>query len=49
VDSRRRVLQVNRVVPRLLEACASDFDPQPFHLDVEAARDSILGGLAASG
>ena len=25
------------------------FDPQPFHLDEEAARDSLLGGLCASG
>ncbi|MGE0211020.1 MAG: MaoC family dehydratase [Parvibaculaceae bacterium] len=28
---------------------ARDFDPQPFHLDEEAGKDSILGGLAASG
>lgn len=28
---------------------ASEFDPQPFHLDEEAARHSIFGGLAASG
>lgn len=28
---------------------ASEFDPQPFHLDEAAGRDSILGGLAASG
>jgi acyl dehydratase len=28
---------------------ASEFDPQPFHLDEDAARDTILGGLAASG
>src|ERR1700736_3594316 len=28
---------------------ASEFDPQPFHLDEEAAKDTILGGLAASG
>ena len=28
---------------------ASEFDPQPFHLDDEAARKSMLGGLAASG
>jgi acyl dehydratase len=25
------------------------YDPQPFHLDVEAARGSIYGGLIASG
>ncbi len=30
-------------------AFAREFDPQPFHLDVEAGEASILGGLAASG
>jgi acyl dehydratase len=28
---------------------AAEYDPQPFHLDEEAARDSLFGGLAASG
>ncbi|MEM1111040.1 MAG: MaoC/PaaZ C-terminal domain-containing protein [Pseudomonadota bacterium] len=28
---------------------AADFDPQPYHLDPEAANDSIFGGLCASG
>jgi acyl dehydratase len=28
---------------------AAEFDPQPFHLDEEAARETIFGGLAASG
>ena len=28
---------------------ASEFDPQPQHLDPEAAKRSMLGGLAASG
>jgi acyl dehydratase len=28
---------------------ASEFDPQPMHLDEAAGRASILGGLAASG
>ncbi|MEU7478893.1 MaoC family dehydratase [Lentzea sp. NPDC042327] len=28
---------------------ARKFDPQPFHLDEEAGRDSIFGGLSASG
>lgn len=28
---------------------ASEFDPQPFHLDEDAARDSLFQGLAASG
>src|SRR5690348_4459796 len=30
-------------------AFAAEFDPQPMHLDEEAARVSMLGGLAASG
>jgi acyl dehydratase len=28
---------------------AREFDPQPFHVDPEAARDSIFGGIIASG
>src|SRR5262249_61312419 len=28
---------------------ASEFDPQPFHLDSAGAQASIFGGLAASG
>ena len=28
---------------------AREFDPQPFHLDPEAAKTSLFGGLAASG
>lgn len=30
-------------------AFATEFDPQPFHIDEEAARTSMLGGLCASG
>jgi acyl dehydratase len=30
-------------------AFARQFDPQPFHLDPEAAKDSVFGGLVASG
>jgi len=32
-----------------IKAFGAEFDPQPFHLDEEAARDTIFGGLAASG
>ncbi|CAL92808.1 MaoC family dehydratase [Azoarcus olearius] len=32
-----------------ITAFADSFDPQPFHLDHEAAQDSLFGGLAASG
>lgn len=28
---------------------AAEFDPQPMHLDEEAARHTMLGGLSASG
>jgi len=30
-------------------AFARQFDPQPFHIDAEKAKDSIYGGLIASG
>ncbi|WP_237155336.1 MaoC family dehydratase [Oryzibacter oryziterrae] len=30
-------------------AFARDFDPQPFHIDHSAARDSHFGGIIASG
>src|SRR5499425_881037 len=30
-------------------AFAAQFDPQPFHLDGEAAKATLFGGLAASG
>jgi acyl dehydratase len=32
-----------------IKAFARQFDPQPFHLDEDAARDTIFRGLAASG
>lgn len=32
-----------------IKAFAAEFDPQPFHLDDEAARGTLFGGLAASG
>jgi acyl dehydratase len=32
-----------------VKSFAAEFDPQPFHLDEEAARQSLFGGLAASG
>jgi acyl dehydratase len=45
---------VNEYGPRRVSreeiiAFAAEFDPQPMHLDEEAARASMLGGLAASG
>jgi acyl dehydratase len=38
-----------RVDSDQIKAFAAEFDPQPFHLDDEAARGSFFGGLAASG
>ena len=32
-----------------IKSFAAEFDPQPFHLDDAAARDTIFRGLAASG
>jgi acyl dehydratase len=32
-----------------MKAFAAEFDPQPFHLDEAAAKESVFGGLAASG
>jgi acyl dehydratase len=38
-----------RIDKERIFAFAAEFDPQPFHLDEAAARQSIFGGLAASG
>jgi acyl dehydratase len=38
-----------RVDPERVKSFAAEFDPQPFHLDESAARDSLFNGLAASG
>jgi acyl dehydratase len=38
-----------RVERDRIKSFAAEFDPQPFHLDEEAARNSLFGGLAASG
>ena len=38
-----------RVDKKQIKAFATEFDPQPFHLDEEVARDTIFRGLVASG
>ena len=38
-----------RVDEARVKSFAAEFDPQPFHLDAAAARESIFRGLAASG
>jgi acyl dehydratase len=50
-------LEVGRTFPlqdmtlsrREIISFATSYDPQPFHIDEEAARATLLGGLAASG
>ncbi len=37
------------VSKEMIVTFAREFDPFPFHLDEEAARKSLLGGLAPSG
>jgi acyl dehydratase len=38
-----------RIDKERIKSFAAEFDPQPFHLDEVAARDTLFGGLAASG
>jgi acyl dehydratase len=38
-----------RIDQRRIETFAAEFDPQPFHLDEQAARSTFFGGLIASG
>jgi acyl dehydratase len=38
-----------RMESSAIKAFAAEFDPQPFHLDEEAAKASVFRGLAASG
>lgn len=35
--------------PEAIKAFAAKYDPQPFHLDEDAAARSVFGGLCASG
>jgi len=43
-ESRRHTITEDAIV-----AFAREFDPQPFHLDAEAAKSSFFGKLIASG
>ena len=38
-----------RIDKERIKRFGAEFDPQPFHLDEEAARHTIFGGLVASG
>ena len=35
--------------PEAIKAFARKYDPQPFHVDEDAAKKSVFGGLCASG
>jgi len=39
----------HRIDANQIKVFAKEFDPQPFHLDEEEAKDTFFGGLAASG
>ncbi len=43
-DLGEKTLTVEEII-----AFATDYDPQPFHVDEEAAKTSVFGGLIASG
>jgi acyl dehydratase len=38
-----------QITEAAIKEFAQQFDPQPFHLDHEAAKSTMFGGLAASG
>jgi acyl dehydratase len=42
-------LGATRVSKEMIVTFAREFDPFPFHLDEDAAKASLLGGLASSG
>ncbi len=48
VGSRRDLGSVQTTKEEIL-SFARQFDPQPFHLDEDAARESVFGSLCASG
>jgi acyl dehydratase len=45
----RFVSGTHRIDEAQIRAFAQQFDPQPFHLDAEAAKATVFGGLVASG
>jgi acyl dehydratase len=45
----RFVSGTHRIDEEQIRAFAQQFDPQPFHLDAEAAKRTLFGGLVASG
>ena len=48
VDSVRDLGSITPTAEEII-AFATQFDPQPFHVDAQAAKSSVFGGLCASG
>lgn len=48
-EGQRYVSATHQIDAEQIKAFAAQFDPQPFHLDEVAARDTFFGELAASG
>jgi len=49
LQGQRFVTRTYSVDAEQIKTFAYQFDPQPFHLDEEAAKGTLFGGLAASG
>lgn len=45
----RFVTGTHTLTAEAIKSFARDYDPQPFHTDEAAAKDTFFGGLAASG
>jgi len=45
----RAEIGVHTFTPEEIITFAKDYDPQSFHVDAEAAKSSVFGGLCASG
>ena len=45
----RFVTGTQTLTAEAIKSFARDYDPQPFHTDEDAAKDTFFGGLAASG
>jgi acyl dehydratase len=43
----RFLSSMHRIDEEQIRAFAEQFDPQPFHLDAEAAKATLFGGLVA--
>lgn len=49
VEGQIYVSATHTIDAQQIKGFATQFDPQPFHLDEDAAKDTLFAGLAASG